>query len=145
MMSATRRTRTIGVDGWWVFEAIVVSVCIQKPCHSLKYETICRIGTHRYERETMDLNDTAAFVAVAHAASFTRAAERLGLPKGTVSRQVARLERNLGARLLQRTTRTVALTDVGRAYFERCRNTVEAIADANRLVAHVKGTVTGTL
>jgi LysR family transcriptional regulator AphB len=93
----------------------------------------------------MDLNDTAAFVAVGRARSFTRAAERLGVPKGTVSRQVARLERHLGARLLQRTTRSVALTDVGRAYYERCLHAVDAIADAERLVADVTGTVTGTL
>lgn len=93
----------------------------------------------------MDLNDTAAFVAVARAGSFTQAATRLGVPKGTVSRQIARLELHLGARLLQRTTRQVSLTDVGRAYYERCRHAVEAIADAERLVADVKGTVTGTI
>jgi DNA-binding transcriptional LysR family regulator len=93
----------------------------------------------------MDLNDTAAFVAVARAGSFTQAATRLGLPKGTVSRQIARLERHLGARLLQRTTRQVSLTDVGRAYYERCRHAVEAIVDAERLVADVQGTVTGTI
>jgi DNA-binding transcriptional LysR family regulator len=103
------------------------------------------IEKHCYQGETMDLNDTAAFVAVARAGSFTQAAATLGLPKGTVSRQVARLERHLGARLLQRTTRQVALTDVGRAYYERCRHAVEAIVDAERLVADVKGTVTGTL
>jgi len=93
----------------------------------------------------MDLNDTAAFVAVGRAGSFTRAAERLGVPKGTVSRQVARLERHFGARLFQRTTRRVALTDVGRAYYERCLHAVDAIADAERLVADVSGTVTGNL
>jgi len=93
----------------------------------------------------MDLNDTATFVAVARAGSFTQAAARLGVPKGTVSRQVSRLERALGARLLQRTTRQVSLTDIGRAYYERCRHAVEAISDAERLVADVKGTVTGTL
>jgi DNA-binding transcriptional LysR family regulator len=93
----------------------------------------------------MSLDDTAAFVAVGKLGSFTRAAERLGVPKGTVSRQVARLERRLGARLLQRTTRRVALTDVGRAYFERCRHAVDSIEDAARLVADVTGTVTGTL
>lgn len=93
----------------------------------------------------MGLDDTAAFVAVGRTGSFTRAGAHLGVPKGTVSRQVARLERQLGARLLQRTTRSVVLTDVGRAYYERCRHAVDAIADAERLVADVTGTVTGTL
>lgn len=93
----------------------------------------------------MDLNDTAAFVLVANHGSFSRAAERLGVPKGTVSKRVARLEESLGTRLLQRTTRQVGMTDAGRAYYERCRHAVEAITDAERLVHDVKGTVTGTL
>jgi DNA-binding transcriptional LysR family regulator len=93
----------------------------------------------------MDLNDTAAFVLVANHGSFSRAAEVLGVPKGTVSRRIARLEDHLGARLLQRTTRQVGMTDAGRAYYERCRHAVEAIEDAERLVHDVKGTVTGTL
>src|SRR5687768_10990856 len=93
----------------------------------------------------MDLNDTAAFVLVAEHGSFSRAAERLGVPKGTVSKRIARLEQHLGARLLQRTTRQVGMTEVGRAYYERCRHAVEAVEDAERLVHGVKGTVTGTL
>jgi DNA-binding transcriptional LysR family regulator len=93
----------------------------------------------------MSLDDTAAFVVVATHGSFSRAAERLGVPKGTVSKRVARLEEKLGERLLQRTTRQVGMTDAGRAYYERCRHAVEAIADAERLLHDVKGTVTGTL
>lgn len=93
----------------------------------------------------MDLNDTAAFVLVAAHGSFSRAAQTLGVPKGTVSRRVARLEEHLGARLLQRTTRQVGMTEVGRAYYERCRHAVEEIEDAERLVSDVKGTVNGTL
>src|SRR5688500_16430971 len=93
----------------------------------------------------MSLDDTAAFVFVASHGSFSRAAERLGVPKGTVSKRIARLEESLGTRLLQRTTRQVGMTDAGRAYYERCRHAVEAIADAERLVHDVRGTVTGTL
>jgi DNA-binding transcriptional LysR family regulator len=93
----------------------------------------------------MNLNDTAAFVLVASHGSFSRAAQLLGVPKGTVSRRIARLEDHLGTRLLQRTTRQVGMTDAGRAYYERCRHAVEAIEDAERLVHDVKGTVTGTL
>jgi DNA-binding transcriptional LysR family regulator len=93
----------------------------------------------------MDLNDTAAFVLVATHGSFSRVAERLGVPKGTVSKRVARLEEHLGTRLLQRTTRQVGMTDAGRAYYERCRHAVEEIENAERLVNDVSGTVTGTL
>ena len=62
-----------------------------------------------------------AFAAVADARSFTKAARRLGVSSAQVSKLVARLENRLGARLLNRTTRDVSLTDTGRAYLERAR------------------------
>lgn len=61
------------------------------------------------------------FVEVAKTHSFSRAAASLGIPKSTLSRQVAELERSVGLRLLSRTTRKVELTDAGRLYFERCQ------------------------
>jgi DNA-binding transcriptional LysR family regulator len=66
-----------------------------------------------------------AFTAVADARSFTHAARRLGVSSAQVSKLVARLENRLGARLLNRTTRDVSLTDTGRAYLERARSLVE--------------------
>ena len=57
------------------------------------------------------------FVEVAKTRSFSRAAAALGVPKSTLSRQVAELERSVGLRLLSRTTRKVELTDAGRLYF----------------------------
>ena len=62
---------------------------------------------------TIDLNRIATFVRVVEAGSFTGAAARLGVPKSSVSRGVAHLEEELGARLLQRTTRKLMLTDAG--------------------------------
>ena len=62
------------------------------------------------------------FVRVAELESFTRAADTLGLPKGSVSRQVQALETSLGTRLLHRTTRRVQLTQDGMVYYERCRD-----------------------
>lgn len=62
-----------------------------------------------------------AFAAVADARSFTQGARRLGVSGAQVSKLVARLENRLGARLLNRTTRDVSLTDTGRAYLERAR------------------------
>jgi DNA-binding transcriptional LysR family regulator len=61
----------------------------------------------------------AVFVAVAEAESFSKAAERLGVTKGTVSRAIARLERRVGAELLHRTTHRVALSTAGTALYER--------------------------
>jgi DNA-binding transcriptional LysR family regulator len=67
----------------------------------------------------IDLNLVRAFVAVHETASFSRAAERLGLPRSTVSRAISALEDALGLSLFRRTTRTVATTDEGRRLFER--------------------------
>ncbi len=66
-----------------------------------------------------------AFAAVADARSFTQGARRLGVSSAQVSKLVARLENRLGARLLNRTTRDVSLTDTGRAYLERSRALME--------------------
>jgi DNA-binding transcriptional LysR family regulator len=71
------------------------------------------------------LDEIAAFAAVADARSFTQAAKRLGVSGAQVSKLVARLEDRLGARLLNRTTRDVSLTDTGRAYLERARALLE--------------------
>jgi DNA-binding transcriptional LysR family regulator len=67
------------------------------------------------------LDEISAFAAVADARSFTQGAKRLGVSGAQVSKLVARLEDRLGARLLNRTTRDVSLTDTGRAYLERAR------------------------
>jgi DNA-binding transcriptional LysR family regulator len=93
----------------------------------------------------MNLNETLAFVAVARTGSFTAAGEKLGLPKATISRRLARLERRLEARLMERTTRRLRLTDVGRAYYERCAHAIEAIEDAERAASDVSGRASGTL
>jgi DNA-binding transcriptional LysR family regulator len=66
------------------------------------------------------------FVRVAELASFTKAAETLGIPKATASTAVQQLESGIGARLLHRTTRTVQMTQDGQAYYERCK---ELLAD----------------
>lgn len=67
------------------------------------------------------LSAMSTFVKVVEVGSFTRAADALSLPKARVSQRVSDLEAHLGVRLLHRTTRTLSLTDDGRAYFEKCR------------------------
>jgi len=83
----------------------------------------------------MDLNRIAVFARVVEAGSFTAAAEALGVRKSSVSRSVAALEAELGIRLLQRTTRKLALTDAGRAYHERTRDALAALEEAQLAAA----------
>lgn len=71
-----------------------------------------------------------AFVKVVESGSFVRAAERLGWSTSSLSRQIAELEAHLGARLLQRTTRRISLTDSGRSYYERCLQLLADLEEA---------------
>src|SRR5258706_1704816 len=71
-----------------------------------------------------------AFVAVADLQGFAPAARKLGLSPSGVTRLIAALEERLGARLLQRTTRKVALTDVGARYLERARRVLSDVEEA---------------
>jgi DNA-binding transcriptional LysR family regulator len=79
--------------------------------------------------EQYDANDLLLFARVAEAGSFSRAAERVGLPKSTVSRRIAALEDRLGERLMIRTTRRLAITDFGMQLLEHARQ-VAAEVDA---------------
>ncbi len=81
--------------------------------------------------DAIDPNDLLIFARVAELGSFSRAADRLGLPKSTVSRHIAGLETQLGERLLQRTTRRQQLTEFGQQLLEHARQValeVEAVA-----------------
>src|SRR5213079_2782757 len=71
-----------------------------------------------------------AFVAVAELQGFAPAARKLGLSPSAVTRLIAALEDRLGARLLQRTTRSVAVTDAGTRYLERARRILADVEEA---------------
>ncbi len=92
-----------------------------------------------------DLNDVLAFTRVADSGSFTAAAARLGWPKSSVSHRVARLERLLGARLLERSTRRLRLTDVGARYHEHARRVLEELEQASATVARFRSEPHGRL
>src|SRR5437588_8408111 len=77
-----------------------------------------------------DLRTLAIFVKVAERRSFVRAAEDLGITQSGVSNAINRLEDQLGVRLLARTTRRVGLTEDGAAYFERCRQILADLDEA---------------
>jgi DNA-binding transcriptional LysR family regulator len=93
----------------------------------------------------VDLNDVVAFVRVAEGSGLTPAARALGVPKSTVSRALARLERHLGVRLVQRTTRALALTEAGRAYYDRVRGAVAGVLDATSDVVDMGQEPRGTI
>jgi DNA-binding transcriptional LysR family regulator len=91
------------------------------------------------------LHGMEMFVEVAKTRNFTRAAEQLGIPKSTLSRQVAELERAVGLRLLRRTTRKVELTEAGQLYFERCLRIVSDARVAHEELRNLIETPTGLL
>jgi DNA-binding transcriptional LysR family regulator len=93
----------------------------------------------------MDVPTLTAFVKVVQAGSFTRAADALGTQKAHLSRVVAQLEKELGVRVLERTTRSLSLTEVGRELFERAIGILAAVDDARRAVQHAQGEPRGTL
>ncbi len=91
------------------------------------------------------LSDVAVFVAVVEAGNFSLAAERLKLSRSVVSKYVSRLEDRLGARLLNRTTRRLNLTEAGRVFFERSRRGLEDIAEAEAEVSRLQARPSGVL
>ena len=74
------------------------------------------------------------YAAVVATGSFTGAAERLGISKALTSKYVSQLEDHLGVRLLNRTTRRLHLTEVGKAYFQRCRQLLDEIDELETAV-----------
>lgn len=92
-----------------------------------------------------DLSDVVVFARVVEAGSFTEAGAVLQMPKPTVSRKVTELESRLGARLLQRTTRKLHLTDVGRTYYAYCARIVSELEEAERAVGRLQGMPRGVL
>ena len=84
---------------------------------------------------TLEVGAVEIFVRVAELRSFRGAADALGVPRSTVSRRIGELERALGTRLLQRTTRRVELTGAGKTYLRACSPALGAILDAGRALS----------
>jgi len=95
--------------------------------------------------QTPDLNAMVLFARVLQHGSFSEAARRTGTPVSTLSRKVSALERQLGVRLLERTTRAVNPTDSGREYFLYCEQIVDALDSAQAALKKRQGEVSGTL
>src|SRR5689334_12576631 len=91
----------------------------------------------------MELRQLEYFVAVAEEANFTRASERVHIAQSGVSAQVRRLERELGAELLDRTPSGVRVTDVGAAVLPYARAALDAAAGARAAVDELTGLLHG--
>ena len=91
------------------------------------------------------LNDMATFASVVAEGSFSRAARNLGLSKATISKRISRLEDRLGARLLNRTTRRLSLTEIGSAFHEHCSRLVAEAEEAEQTVTALTASPRGTL
>ncbi|GAB4175930.1 MAG: LysR family transcriptional regulator [Thalassobaculales bacterium] len=97
------------------------------------------------ERAVDSLLGLAVFARVVELESFTAAAERLGLSKASVSKQVARLEQRLGARLLNRTTRRLSLTEAGSVFFDHCKRILAEAEAAEEAVGQLRASPRGLL
>lgn len=98
--------------------------------------------------QKLDVDNAVAmmsFAAVVDTGSFSAAAEAMGLSKAAVSRQLARLENSVGLKLLDRTTRTIALTPAGRQIYDRCARIVDEVNEANQVLAGMTSKPRGEL
>lgn len=85
---------------------------------------------------SLEPNDLMLFARVVNEGSFSRAAERVGLPKSTVSRRIAALESQLGERLLLRTTRKLTVTDFGHSVLEHAQQVASEVEATASLAQH---------
>ncbi|WP_373779229.1 LysR substrate-binding domain-containing protein [Glaesserella sp.] len=82
----------------------------------------------------LDLNDLYLFVQVVNAGSFSEAGRLLCMPKATISRRIAKLEKYLGVALIQRTTHQFEVTHIGQQYYEYCLELVEQVQKAQDFI-----------
>lgn len=93
----------------------------------------------------MELASLQAFIKVVQTGSFTRAADALHTQKARLSRVVSALERELSVRLLERSTRSLSLTEAGREFFERAHAILASVDDARQAMQRIRGEPQGTL
>lgn len=91
------------------------------------------------------LSAMEVFVRVIKLQSFSQAANDLGISSSSVSKQVAHLEKHVGAALLERTTRRLKVTEAGEAYFEKCQQIISQVEEAEALVTQFQGCPHGLL
>ena len=95
--------------------------------------------------EALDINAMALFARVLQHGSLSEASRRLGIPVSTVSRRISALERQLGARLLERTTRAIRATETGCDFLPHCQQILDRLDGARAALKKHQTVVTGTL
>lgn len=85
------------------------------------------------------------FTRIVELGSFTLAARRMGMSQAAVTRSISELESHLSARLLNRTTRSIALTDHGQEYLEGCREIIQKLEQMESLLTQTTSDPSGTL
>ncbi len=95
--------------------------------------------------DAIETSELLAFTRTVEAKSLSRAAAELGAPRATIGRRLARLEQRLGVRLLRRTTRALALTDAGDAFYRHARIVLDAVVQAEASVRKSDKVIRGTL
>ena len=91
------------------------------------------------------LEDMNIFIRIVEAGGISRAADQLGLAKSAVSRRLVDLEKRLGVRLLNRTTRSSSLTEIGQSYYERVIKVVDDVVELNALTTDANTSLEGTI
>jgi len=92
-----------------------------------------------------DLNNILYFAKIVEHGSLSAASDALGVAKSVLSQHLARLEADLGVRLIQRTTRKLQITDVGLRYYQRCRAVLAEVARASTVIDDARGTPRGVV
>jgi LysR family transcriptional regulator, regulator for bpeEF and oprC len=85
------------------------------------------------------------FIRVAETRNFSKAADDLDMPRGTISRIIQSLEAQVGVRLLSRSTRQVNLTDAGKMYYEHAKKVLDELSEVEAKLANIKSVPTGTV
>jgi DNA-binding transcriptional LysR family regulator len=96
-------------------------------------------------QDPLESAELLAFTKAVDAQSLTRAAKELGIPRATLGKRLARLEQRLGVRLLRRTTRSLALTDVGETFYRQARVALDAVSQAEASIRKSGDAVSGEL
>lgn len=93
----------------------------------------------------IDLNAMMLFAKVVEAQSYSQAARDAGIPKSTISRKISQMEESLGVRLLQRNTRQLRLTQVGREVYDNCVNILREVQSVHATIENAREDVSGNL
>ncbi|HAT9850490.1 TPA: LysR family transcriptional regulator, partial [Legionella pneumophila subsp. pneumophila] len=92
-----------------------------------------------------DLNDLYFFYLVVEQRSFTKAGRSIGITKSKISRRISELESRLGVRLLHRSTRKLALTDIGQIFYQHCKAMVDEAQSAQEAIELVQSKPRGRI